>query len=1182
MTIGDYKKRRGRTFTLGIILLMSLAVSSVGYAQELVSLDFKNTDIRDVARAVSLQTDANIVVDPDVLGAVTFRLVDVPLKEGLQLLVTAYGWELEVDGNIYRIKTAVETDLEVALEGDLLNIRFDGVSLLDACTELLDVTNTNMVMLTQPDEEVYLRLHNVELGFALDQLLKPYQYQWWQEDNVVYINRADDKTVAKDVELMAVTRDSDALQIFLLPNGKVTIKAEEISVRKVLAELALHGGLSFVLNDDIDANVNLVLYSLDILQALDCVVQAANLNKMYIDGLWWISNTPAKIALREEPVVSRNELHAGIKDLTVIEDRVSGLFVDVPLGELLNSFSQTTSETKMPSIVADGTLASVPISGAVSDLPIIEALRHLLVVYDLSLTKLADGYRVERNYVSPHSITYENGLLSVVAQDSSLISLLQDIGQITGVNFIIPNTLSHQVTIKLYNLAPELVVNALIEPYAYQIVRYDTLGIEGEWEGLYEIVPVKDEPVKVVSEHNQYTLIASNASLTAVAREISRVSGKNLLLQPGNFSSLSIELRELSLLELLETIMKLYDGTVIDQGSHYYLEVLPKADRLSSPVSYLKGITKLDLSAKHIELEFQDALLGNLLNEIYVAGGPLFIAEDNITNRLVSGEVVGTNPTQSLREYLLHKDYTLVPLSNKTLVRSQNSDSLVLISEGLFYLDISGGDLATILREMANKAGMPLVTYAMVRGSVSNIQVYGVTFEQALDYLLLGTTYSYRIEDGIYLVGEGITPRSDSPGFTESKVIKLSYITPSNIISLLPPSIPSQNVRVVPGQSAVVAFGNHDLIHSIEEFIKIVDNPSNVEPELLYIHYANSDEVVNIIARYFTQDMYQYIQSQQAILLTSSKENNDRIKTMVTAIDQPELQVKQEVVPINYISADDAKTYIAGLSTAKVLVLNEQNALMVSGRTDQIQEIKGYIEAIDKRNPQIVFDVMIVEVSDQISSQLGFNGGLGNDGFSMDLRTNAPFTLSLGSALIGDPQLTLTLSALVQEGKAKLLANPHLTTLSGKEAAFNVLTTNRYWTPQTETKDGDGEKTITTVIPSFRTIETGIRVRLKPWVLASGEITIELQPEISDSAGASSGSGLPSTNDRSVQTTVRVKDGETIVIGGLIQRKETEDISKVPVLGDLPVIGRMFRSESKTEMETEFIIAITCHLTDFE
>ncbi len=109
-----------------------------------------------------------------------------------------------------------------------------------------------------------------------------------------------------------------------------------------------------------------------------------------------------------------------------------------------------------------------------------------------------------------------------------------------------------------------------------------------------------------------------------------------------------------------------------------------------------------------------------------------------------------------------------------------------------------------------------------------------------------------------------------------------------------------------------------------------------------------------------------------------------------------------------------------------------------------------------------------------------------------------------------------------------------------------------------------------------RVVDTGIKLSLKPWVSAADLITVDIQPDISDYLGDAY--GMPRTSDRSAKTTLRVRDGETIIIGGLIQQVTQVDKRKVPILGSLPLIGALFRYEKETQSQNEFIIYITPHL----
>lgn len=113
---------------------------------------------------------------------------------------------------------------------------------------------------------------------------------------------------------------------------------------------------------------------------------------------------------------------------------------------------------------------------------------------------------------------------------------------------------------------------------------------------------------------------------------------------------------------------------------------------------------------------------------------------------------------------------------------------------------------------------------------------------------------------------------------------------------------------------------------------------------------------------------------------------------------------------------------------------------------------------------------------------------------------------------------------------------------------------------------------------SYQSVNAGVTLQVTPWVSSAGEITLQLNPSVSNIGGAASEGGPPQISRRTVNTTVRVKDGQTIVIGGLIQDVATNSETKVPVLGDLPVVGSLFRSNNQNVHQTELVMYITPHV----
>jgi type IV pilus assembly protein PilQ len=163
------------------------------------------------------------------------------------------------------------------------------------------------------------------------------------------------------------------------------------------------------------------------------------------------------------------------------------------------------------------------------------------------------------------------------------------------------------------------------------------------------------------------------------------------------------------------------------------------------------------------------------------------------------------------------------------------------------------------------------------------------------------------------------------------------------------------------------------------------------------------------------------------------------------------------------------------------------------------------------------------------------------------------------------------LNALISENKARVLAKPRIATTNGLQATINVGWTE-YFETVTEIYRGADVPVGGYTRRGFNTLESGITLDITPWVGAADEITVLIHPDIRDAKRVSKEHSTIA--NRSLDTTVRVRDGQTIVIGGLIQRNESEQETRVPVLGSIPVLGHLFRESQKTQNDTELIIIV--------
>lgn len=231
---------------------------------------------------------------------------------------------------------------------------------------------------------------------------------------------------------------------------------------------------------------------------------------------------------------------------------------------------------------------------------------------------------------------------------------------------------------------------------------------------------------------------------------------------------------------------------------------------------------------------------------------------------------------------------------------------------------------------------------------------------------------------------------------------------------------------------------------------------------------------------------------------------------------------------------------------------------------------------------QVMLEVRVAEISKTLADQLGVSMGAS--------RTNGSWTYSfLSNLLTSNPSLLdafsskngnfLTIDAQKRDGLVKVLAEPTVMAISGQEASF--LAGGKIFIPVSQVNN-NGIPTITLEEKEF-----GVAVKFTPTVLAGGRINLKVAPEVSDlnkegigitATGINGTSILPSFTTRRATTTVQLFDGQSFAIGGLIKNNVTTNVKAFPVLGEIPVLGALFRSSDFQTDRSELVFIITPHL----
>lgn len=241
-------------------------------------------------------------------------------------------------------------------------------------------------------------------------------------------------------------------------------------------------------------------------------------------------------------------------------------------------------------------------------------------------------------------------------------------------------------------------------------------------------------------------------------------------------------------------------------------------------------------------------------------------------------------------------------------------------------------------------------------------------------------------------------------------------------------------------------------------------------------------------------------------------------------------------------------------------------------------------------DPQILLKVRFASVDRNLERQLGinvFSTGLGNTlagvstgQFSPPAVTpgsaGSPATAAIGSelnlfAFFPGLNLGATIQALEQRGLVELLAEPNVMAVNGKEASF--LAGGEYPYPVAQASSG-GQSAISIMFKEY-----GIRLNFIPTLTPRGTIRLQVAPEVSaldfTNSVQISGFNVPAITSRKVMTEVELKDGQSFVVGGLLDKTETESFQKIPFLGDIPILGKFFQSIQRTKNDTELIVIVT-------
>ena len=523
---------------------------------------------------------------------------------------------------------------------------------------------------------------------------------------------------------------------------------------------------------------------------------------------------------------------------------------------------------------------------------------------------------------------------------------------------------------------------------------------------------------------------------------------------------------------------------------------------------------------------------------------------------------------------VLQTDGSILKIQPSVAVPPPPKNPLVAYENGKLSVQLKDDDLERTILEIQKKSNKNILIIGGTTGAVTG-RLMDIDFDLGFTQLMNNKGFAVQKKSGIYIVSrleQYVGPQGSN---TQLKSGPYWVAVKDSLVTLDVTNAPLN--RVIP-----------DIIRQLSTDVVFYNQLSgNVTVRATQVPL---DRALDLLLR---NTNYTY-KASDGIYFVGEKSN----KTLVTP----------RLLKLKYLRAEALLDAIPQSisSQGAIKVIKEHNGLMIIASNDIVEQLREYLDEIDKPVPQVLIEALVVDYDISEGSEFGIEAGLGggqdtveynrrgmlSPGVDMQFRGESVnrmlksagkvhlFGTEFDFAKLGKlpKDFYLNLKAMEQEGLANVKSRPLIATLNGYKATLSVGTT-QYFLLKTTTPYRDQTQVVFQESESFQTIQADVKLELTPYVGVDSLITLEIKPDFKTPVGQLSPDVPPTINTRSISSTVVVKEGETIVIGGLIQESESDIKTKTPILGSIPLIGGLFSSSTKSKRKAELIIYVTPHIS---
>lgn len=449
-----------------------------------------------------------------------------------------------------------------------------------------------------------------------------------------------------------------------------------------------------------------------------------------------------------------------------------------------------------------------------------------------------------------------------------------------------------------------------------------------------------------------------------------------------------------------------------------------------------------------------------------------------------------------------------------------------------------------------------------------------------------------------------VRDRDDAEGGIVTRVVTVEHIPAAQLVPILQPLLPQEaHLAAYQPTDRLIITDSAANIARIVEIIRRVDQPIDSEIEIIHLEHASADEISRVLETLKTNQGEEgppgptvaVDARTNSVLIRGDEKSRVSMRTVIANLDTPLVRDGDTKVRyLRYANAEELVEVLRNMQQPGAVQSDEDdpgsqevviqadaatNSLIIQAPPNRMKSLESIIRQLDIRRAQVLVEAIIVELSTDRARELGFQffvdgsaenrpsgltsfGASGSNIVELAIRPESVGSgLTLGVADTSDGiDFGVLLRVLSSDADTNILSTPSLVTLDNQQAEIVVGQNVPFITGQFTGEQAGGDAR-----SPFQTIErrdVGLTLRVIPQINEGDTIKMEIEQEVSNLAQVTQQASDLITNTRELRTTVLVEDGQTLVLGGLIDDQVRTRTEKVPFLGDIPLLGRLFRFDS--------------------